>query len=145
MLQIDLTSFTPLSSLAGGMLIGLAAAVLILFNGRIAGISGIVAGLLRPTRSDTGWRLAFLGGLLLAPLAWAAVATLPATEIDASFPVLIIAGFLVGLSVRYSAGCTSGHGVCGLSRFSPRSLVATMAFMASGFATVFVVRHLIGG
>ncbi len=145
MLQLDLATFTPASSLAGGIFIGLAAAMLILLNGRIAGISGIVGGLLRPVHGDISWRLAFTAGLMLAPLLWATVSALPAIRIDAGFPVLIVAGLLVGISVRYGAGCTSGHGVCGLSRLSPRSLVATLAFMCSGFATVFVVRHLIGG
>jgi len=130
-------------SLAGGLLIGVAAALLVLFNGRIAGISGIVGGLLRPSRGEVGWRLAFVFGLLSAPLAYSLVAVLPARQIDASAPLLILAGVLVGIGTRYGTGCTSGHGVCGLSRLSPRSLVATLAFMASGFATVFVVRHLI--
>lgn len=145
MLHLDLAAFTPASSLAGGIFIGLATAMLILLNGRIAGISGIVGGLLRPVHGDISWRLAFTAGLMLAPLLWATVSALPAIRIDAGFPVLIVAGLLVGISVRYGAGCTSGHGVCGLSRLSPRSLVATLAFMCSGFATVFVVRHLIGG
>lgn len=136
--------FTPWSALAGGALIGLAATALILLNGRIAGISGIVGGLLRPARGDTTWRLAFVAGLVLAPLAWSLVARLPEIRIDAGMPLLIVAGLLVGLSTRYGAGCTSGHGVCGLSRLSPRGLVATLCFMGTGFATVFVVRHVIG-
>ncbi len=137
--------FTPFTALAGGALIGLAATALILFNGRIAGISGIVGGLLRPTRGDTTWRLAFVAGLVLAPLLWSLFARLPDIRIEAGTPLLIVAGLLVGLSTRYGAGCTSGHGVCGLSRLSPRSLVATACFMATGFATVFVVRHVVGG
>ncbi|WP_026076138.1 YeeE/YedE family protein [Noviherbaspirillum massiliense] len=141
-MMIDWTHFTPWASLAGGVLIGLAAAMLILLNGRIAGISGIAGGLLRPASGDSSWRLAFLLGLVLAPLAYGLVATLPAIQIDAGMPVVMIAGLLVGVGTRYGAGCTSGHGVCGLSRRSPRSLAATAVFMAAGFATVFVVRHL---
>lgn len=137
--------FTPFAALAGGVLIGLAATALILFNGRIAGIAGIVGGLLRPTRGDTTWRLAFIAGLVLSPLLWSLFARLPDIRIDAGMPLLIVAGLLVGVSTRYGAGCTSGHGVCGLSRLSPRSLVATACFMATGFATVFVVRHVVGG
>jgi uncharacterized membrane protein YedE/YeeE len=137
-------AFTPWTSLAGGLLIGLAAALLVLFNGRIAGISGVLGGLLNPTRGDVAWRAAFIAGLLAAPLAWALFATLPRLHVDAGMPTLIAAGLLVGIGTRYGGGCTSGHGVCGLSRLSPRSLVATLAFMAAGFAVVFVVRHVIG-
>lgn len=135
-------SFTPWSSLAGGMLIGLAAALLILFNGRIAGISGILGGLLRPRQGDLGWRIAFLAGLIGTPLLYQVWQALPPVQIDAGTPALIVAGLLVGVGVRYGAGCTSGHGVCGLSRLSPRSLAATMAFMAAGFLTVYLLRHL---
>lgn len=142
-MQIDWNSFTPWASLAGGMLIGLSAAVFVLFNGRIAGISGILGGLLEWPKGDIAWRVAFLAGLIGAPLVYGAVLTLPEVRIDADFPTLIIAGLLVGVGTRYGSGCTSGHGVCGLSRMSPRSLVATVAFMLAGFATVFVVRHLI--
>lgn len=142
-MQIDWNNFTPWASLAGGMLIGLSAAVFVLFNGRIAGISGILGGLLEWPKGDVAWRLAFLAGLIGAPLVYGAVLTLPEVRIDADFPTLIIAGLLVGVGTRYGSGCTSGHGVCGLSRMSPRSLVATVAFMLAGFATVFVVRHLI--
>lgn len=140
---IDWNNFTPWSSLAGGLLIGLAAAMFVLLNGRVAGISGILGGLLRPQRSDAGWRIAFIAGLVAAPLIWQAFAVLPPLRIDASYAMLAVAGLVVGLSTRYGAGCTSGHGVCGLSRLSPRSLVATLAFMTSGFATVYVLRHLI--
>lgn len=142
-MTIDWASFTPWSALGGGALIGLAAALLILTTGRIAGISGIVGGLLRPFSGDTGWRLAFLAGLFLAPLAVRLVSGLPSAEIAASLPVLLIAGVLVGVSTRYGAGCTSGHGVCGLARLSPRSLAATLLFMAAGFITVYIVRHLL--
>ena len=142
-MQIDWNNFTPWASLAGGMLIGLSAAVFVLFNGRIAGISGILGGLLEWPKGDVAWRVAFLAGLIGAPLVYGAVLTLPEVRMDADFPTLIIAGLLVGVGTRYGSGCTSGHGVCGLSRVSPRSLVATVAFMLAGFATVFVVRHLI--
>ena len=134
--------FTPWSALIGGMLIGLAAAMFALLNGRVAGISGVLGGLLKPTRGDIGWRVAFIGGLVVAPLVYGLFATLPAVQIDASYVALVVAGLLVGVGTRYGAGCTSGHGVCGLSRLSPRSLVATLAFMGAGFVTVFVLRHL---
>lgn len=140
-MTIDWSSFTPGSALAGGLLIGLAAALFMLLNGRIAGISGILGGLLRPARGDIGWRLAFVLGLLAAPLAYALFAALPALQIDASYPGLVIAGLLVGIGTRYGSGCTSGHGVCGISRLSPRSTVATLAFMAAGFVTVYLLRH----
>ena len=141
-MTIDWQHFTPWASLAGGMLIGLAAALLILFNGRIAGISGILGGLLRPRSGDLGWRIAFLAGLIGTPLLWRLWQALPPVQIDAGTPALIVAGLLVGVGVRYGAGCTSGHGVCGLSRLSPRSLAATIAFMAAGFLTVYLLRHL---
>ncbi|MEF2266645.1 YeeE/YedE family protein [Janthinobacterium sp. LS2A] len=141
-MTIDWQHFTPWASLAGGMLIGLAAALLILFNGRIAGISGIVGGLLRPRSGDLGWRIAFLAGLIGTPLLYPLWQALPSVQIDAGTPALIVAGLLVGVGVRYGAGCTSGHGVCGLSRLSPRSLAATCAFMAAGFLTVYLLRHL---
>lgn len=142
--MIDWTHFTPWTSLAGGLLIGVAAAMFLLLNGRIAGISGILGGLLRPGTGDIGWRVAFILGLLAAPLLYQLVAPLPAVQVEADTALLVIAGILVGLGTRYGSGCTSGHGVCGLSRFSLRSLVATAAFMAAGFVTVFVVRHLVG-
>jgi uncharacterized protein len=142
--MIDWDAFTPASALTGGVLIGLAAAAFVLLNGRIAGISGIVGGLLRPARGDVSWRVAFAVGLLVAPLTWPVLAALPEIQIDAGYPLVIAAGFIVGISTRYGAGCTSGHGVCGISRLSPRSIVATLAFMGAGFATVFVVRHLMG-
>ena len=141
-MSIDWAHFTPWRSLAGGILIGVAAAMLVLLNGRIAGISGIVGGLLAPRRTEVGWRLAFIAGLLAAPLAALALGLAGAPRIDARFGTLVLAGLLVGIGTSYGSGCTSGHGVCGLSRLSPRSLVATLAFMAAGMATVFVVRHL---
>ena len=142
-MMIDWANFTPWASLAGGALIGLSAALFLLFNGRIAGISGILGGLLEWPKRDIAWRLAFLLGLIAAPLAYSLAAPLPAVQVDAGTGTLVVAGLLVGIGTRYGSGCTSGHGVCGLSRRSPRSLVATAAFMAAGFATVFVVRHLI--
>jgi uncharacterized protein len=142
-MTLDLSAFTPWSALAGGLLIGLAAALLLWFNGRVAGISGIVGALLQPLRGEVAWRIAFIAGLVGAPLLYALLAALPVPRIEAGTPALIIAGLLVGVGTRYGAGCTSGHGVCGLSRLSPRSAVATAAFMAAGFATVFVLRHLL--
>lgn len=138
---IDWTHFTPWAALAGGVLLGLASALFVLLNGRILGISGIVGGLLRPRAGDIGWRLAFLLGMLVAPgLYWLVVGpTQP--RIDATWGMVVIAGLLVGVGTRYGSGCTSGHGVCGLSRMSPRSLVATLAFMGAGFVTVFLIRH----
>jgi len=141
--MIDWAHFTPWTSLIGGVAIGLAAAMLIVLNGRIAGISGILGGLLAPKRGDTAWRVAFIAGLVFAPAAHGLAARLPAPTIEAGFAMLVAAGLLVGLGTRYGSGCTSGHGVCGLSRLSPRSLVATAAFMLAGFATVFVTRHLL--
>lgn len=141
-MTIDWVNFTPQAALAGGVLIGLAAAAFILFNGRIAGISGILGGLLRPQRGDTGWRVAFLGGLLAAPVVYGLFAALPAVTVEAGTGTLVAAGLLVGVGTRYGAGCTSGHGVCGISRMSPRSLVATAAFMCAGFVTVYLVRHV---
>ncbi len=144
-MTIDWNAFTPWASLAGGALIGLAAALLLLLNGRIAGISGIVGGLLAPSRGDIAWRAAFIIGMVAAPVVWLLFTALPAAQIDASHPALIIAGLLVGVGTRYGSGCTSGHGVCGLSRLSLRSFTATLSFMAAGFVTVFVIRHLAGG
>jgi uncharacterized membrane protein YedE/YeeE len=143
-MTIDWNAFTPWASIAGGALIGLAAALFVLANGRIAGVSGVLGGLLAPRAGDIGWRLAFVFGLVGAPLVYALVTALPLPRIDAGSSALIVAGLLVGVGTRVGSGCTSGHGVCGLSRLSPRSLVATLLFMGAGFATVFVLRHLIG-
>ncbi|SIQ09894.1 YeeE/YedE family protein [Pseudacidovorax sp. RU35E] len=144
-MTLDWLHFTPWRSLAGGALIGLSAALLVLANGRIAGISGILGTLVgRSPAGERPWRLAFLIGLLAAPMVWQIGGTLPAAHIAASPGLLIAAGLLVGIGTRYASGCTSGHGVCGLSRGSVRSLAATLAFMAAGFATVFLLRHLIG-
>lgn len=141
-MNINWNAFTPWSALAGGMLIGLAAVMFALLNGRIAGISGVLGGLLKPVRGDIAWRAAFIVGIVVAPLAYSLFTALPAIQIDAGYGLLIAAGLLVGIGTRYGSGCTSGHGVCGLSRLSLRSLVATITFMGAGFATVFVVRHL---
>lgn len=143
-MSIDWNAFTPWSALAGGALIGTAAAMFALLNGRIAGISGVLGGLLRPRHGDIVWRAAFVLGLIGAPVLYALGATLPVPQVDAGTGALIAAGLLVGIGTRYGAGCTSGHGVCGLSRLSPRSLAATLAFMGAGFATVFVLRHVLG-
>lgn len=142
-MTIDTISFTPWSAIAGGVLIGIAATIFLLVNGRIAGVSGILGGLLRPSFPDIGWRVAFLAGLIIAPSLYAAFVYMPGLKIDADYVTLFIAGLMVGVGTRYAGGCTSGHGVCGLSRLSPRAVVATVAFIAAGVATVFVVRHLI--
>lgn len=141
-MMIDWSQFTPWTALAGGALIGLAAALFLLLNGRIAGISGVLGGLLKPVRGDIAWRAAFVLGLVAAPLVYRLFQQLPVLQIDADYVALIVAGLLVGVGTRYGSGCTSGHGVCGLARLSPRSGVATLCFMAAGFATVFVTRHL---
>jgi uncharacterized protein len=141
---IDWAHFTPWTSLAGGILIGLSAALLLLLNGRVAGISGIVGGLLRPAPGEVAWRAAFVAGLVFAPAIYALFTRLPVPTIEAGYPALVLAGLLVGAGTRYGSGCTSGHGVCGLSRLSPRSLVATLAFMGAGFLTVYVGYHLLG-
>jgi len=145
-MNIDWNHFTPWASLMGGLLLGVASAVFILINGRILGISGILGGLLPPKVGDISWRVAFLLGMLAAPTAFMALA--PAgfasePRIDAGFWTVIVAGLLVGIGTRYASGCTSGHGVCGLSRLSPRSLVATLSFMGTGFFIVYIVRHIV--
>ena len=141
-MTIDWAHFTPLASLAGGALIGLAAAILVLFNGKIAGVSGILGGLIE--KQQAAWRWLFIIGLVISPFIYGLVQPLPSTENQTSLLVLLIAGVLVGVGTTASSGCTSGHGVCGLSRGSLRSLVATLSFMFAGFVAVFVVRHLIG-
>lgn len=143
-MNVDWASFTPLAALIGGALIGLASAILILVNGKVAGISGILAGLLRPADARSGWRLFFVLGLALAPLAWWAVSgSAPGSAPTTSWPLLAVSGLLVGVGTRVGGGCTSGHGVCGLSRLSPRSLVATGTFMAAGILTAVVTRHVL--
>ena len=142
-MSVDWNAFTPWSSLFGGMLIGLAAAMFVLLNGRVAGISGVLGGLLMPLKGDVLWRVAFVGGIVIAPLIYSLFLVLPPVQIDADYAALITAGMLVGVGTRYGAGCTSGHGVCGLSRLSLRSLAATVTFMGAGFATVFFLRHVL--
>lgn len=138
-------NFTPYSAMAGGALIGLAAALLWVANGRIAGISGILGGLGSPSANDVGWRVAFLVGLVAAPVLYLVTAGPPPIAVQAGPIVLITAGLLVGFGTRLGGGCTSGHGVCGLARLSLRSITATGLFMAAAAATVFVTRHLVGG
>ena len=142
-MTLDWIHFTPWTSLAGGVLIGLAAALFILLNGRVLGVSGILTGLVRAQRGDLGWRLAFVAGLLFAPTVWALFVRPLEARIEAGPALLVAAGLLVGWGSGYGSGCTSGHGVCGLSRLSPRALAATLVFMGAGFATVFVVRHVL--
>ena len=143
-MSIDWYNFTPWSALVGGALIGLAASLFVVMNGRVAGISGLLGSLLG-RGEGMGEKALFLLGVLLAPLLWQLFARLPEIEIHSSWLALTVAGLLVGVGTRYGSGCTSGHGVCGLSRLSPRSLAATLSFMVAGFATVFVLRHLLGG
>jgi uncharacterized membrane protein YedE/YeeE len=145
-MSIDWTNFTPWASLTGGIILGLASAIFILVNGRILGISGILGGLFPPKVGDTTWRIAFMLGLFAAPAVFHAVVPvhyITAPRIEASDFLVVTAGLLVGIGTRYASGCTSGHGVCGLSRLSPRSLVATASFMGAGFITVYVMRHVI--
>jgi uncharacterized membrane protein YedE/YeeE len=145
-MNIDWAHFTPFASLAGGVILGVASAIFILVNGRILGISGILGGLLPPKAGDTTWRVFFLLGMLAAPTVFHAVVPaqyITAPRVDASDWMVIAAGLLVGIGTRYASGCTSGHGVCGLSRLSPRSLVATLSFMGAGFVMVYVLRHIL--
>ncbi|MPV67218.1 YeeE/YedE family protein [Burkholderia sp. BE17] len=144
-MQLDTLHFTPWLSLAGGVLIGLAAAWLVAFNGRIAGISGIVGGLFTAGSGERDWRVAFVAGLIAAPIAMRVAGAGLTPQVDASWPELLAAGLLVGIGTRYAGGCTSGHGVCGMSRGALRSVVATATFMIAGFVTVFVQRHVLGG
>lgn len=143
-MTIDWNNFTPWTSLAGGLLIGLATVLFLMFNGRIAGISGIVGGLLNPKKDDIAWRIAFVSGLVLSPLVFGLIYPLQTIQVEADYYVLILAGLLVGIGTRYGSGCTSGHGVCGLSRRSPRSIVATIAFILAGFVTVYIISHFAG-
>ncbi len=140
-------NFTPVSALIGGVLIGLASTLLLWLNGRIAGIRGIAGALIRPERGDIAWRLLFVLGLILGAAAYglAAGAESAAFHLDASTPLLIAGGLLVGFGTRLGSGCTSGHGVCGIGRLSPRSIIATVIFMVTAGVTVFFVRHVIGG
>ena len=140
---MDWMNFTPQQSLLGGLLIGLATALLWLLNGRIAGISGIAAGSLASSGAERWWRLAFVLGLVLSSWVWLLLAPLPEVQVTSNYQLLALAGLLVGFGARLGSGCTSGHGICGLSRLSGRSLVATVTFMAVAVVTVFIVRHLL--
>ncbi len=142
-----MTEFTPLASLLGGAMIGLAAILLMAFHGRIAGMTGILSGLLPPLSNDWAWRAAFIAGVIVAPALIIIVAEASTVPFESPVPTpwLIIGGLIVGIGVHFGGGCTSGHGVCGLARLSPRSIAATLIFMASTALTVFVVRHLLGG
>jgi uncharacterized membrane protein YedE/YeeE len=144
-MQIDWLAFTPFPALLGGIMLGIAATLYILLHGRILGISGIISGLLSPKSGDVNWRLILMLGIVSAPF-WAALLfdIHAKSIIDADWPAIVIAGLLVGFGANYGSGCTSGHGICGLSRLSPRSLVATSTFMAAGFLIVFVIRHVLG-
>jgi len=144
-MTIDWTHFTPWASLVGGLMLGVASALFVLVNGRILGISGILGGLLVPRSGDVAWRLSFLGGMAAAPITSAFLFpnTLPLPRIDAGYLAIAVAGLLVGFGTRYGSGCTSGHGVCGLSRLSPRSLISTLTFMGAGFLMVYTIRHLL--
>ena len=144
-MTVDWINFTPWSSLAGGALIGLAASLFAVGNGRIAGISGLIGSVLQRGSEGVSEKALFLLGLLVAPLLWGLFAVLPLIEFQSGWLGLILAGVLVGVGTRYGSGCTSGHGVCGLSRLSPRSMAATLCFIFSGFVPVFVLRHLLGG
>jgi len=142
-MTIDWNAFTPLRALLGGAMIGGAASLFVVLTGRIAGISGIVGGLVRAGAEDRLWRVAFVAGILLAPVVALLFGSAPHIKIDAGIPTLTIAGFLVGIGTRYGSGCTSGHGVCGLARLSMRSIIATIIFMTAGFSIVYATRHLV--
>jgi len=144
-MQINWLEFTPGPALLGGVILGLAAALYVHLHGRILGISGIISGLFTPKSGDVLWRLSVILGLLSAPL-WAAVLfeMHPIQVIDASWAAIVVAGLLIGFGAIYGSGCTSGHGICGLSRLSPRSVLATLIFMFSGFITVYITRHILG-
>jgi hypothetical protein len=140
------TTFTPWASLGGGILIGLAATLLMLVHGRILGATGVLSGLVLPaSRGDFAWRAALVAGMVSGPIAlWALTGSLPAVQVTVPLPLLILSGLIVGVGASFGGGCPSGHGVCGIARLSPRSVVATLTFMATAFATVFVLRHVIG-
>lgn len=141
-----MANFTPLSSAIGGALIGLSAVLLLLSTGRIAGISGIFSGLLNMRGEDKGWRIAFLAGLILAPVIASLVGYgMPPPNLPSSWTVIVVAGVLVGFGTRLGGGCTSGHGICGIAQLSPRSAAATVVFMVTAIATVAVTRHVLGG
>lgn len=140
------TTFTPWASLSGGILIGVAATLLMLLHGRIMGVTGILAGLVKPaSKPDFAWRAALVAGMVCAPVVlWVLTGAMPQVQVTVPLPLLLISGVIVGVGVSYGDGCTSGHGVCGIARLSTRSVVATMVFMATTFATVFTLRHVMG-
>lgn len=141
-----MTEFTPVTGLIGGLFIGIASVLMLWGSGRMTGISGIFGGVLTPSKGDFGWRAAFIAGLLVGALVWRLASGDPLpVDLQVSWPVMIVAGLLVGFGSRLGSGCTSGHGVCGLARLSPRSMVAVVTFMLSAAITTFVVRHVIGG
>ena len=140
-----MTDFTPVSALVGGLIIGGAASLLLLLNGRVAGISGILGGLLSPVRGDTAWRVTFLAGLVIGAFLWTQIDPAAPLAIDVGLPLLVAGGLLTGLGARLGGGCASGHGVCGLGRLSKRSIVAVATFMLTCGITVWVMRHAIGG
>lgn len=144
-MTIDWINFSPWSALAGGALIGLAAGMFAVLNGRIAGVSGLLGSLLESSAEGRLEKALFVAGVLLAPVMWSVSVGMPQVEFDDNVLLLVTAGLLVGFGARYGSGCTSGHGVCGLSRLSLRSLIATLAFMCAGFVTVYILRHLMGG
>ena len=145
-MTIDWAHFTPLSAALGGVLIGLAVALLLVFNGRIAGISGILAGILKPIKGDIGWKVAFILGIMIVPSLFIYFAYSPEVVITTSMPILILAGLFVGFGTRLGGGCTSGHGICGMARFSRRSIVAVLIFMVVAFITVAISnRYGLGG
>jgi uncharacterized protein len=141
-----MANFTPISAAVGGALIGLAAVLLMFLNGRIAGVAGVFAGLIDPVSTDRGWRATFVAGLILAPLSAALIGyTIPVPQMPASLVTIVAAGLLVGFGTRLSNGCTSGHGVCGIARLSPRSITATIVFMVAAIVVVALTRHVLGG
>ncbi|UYV35641.1 YeeE/YedE thiosulfate transporter family protein [Rhodobacteraceae bacterium D3-12] len=141
------TEFTPLASVSGGVLIGIASTMLMLIAGRVMGATGILAGIFQPeSSSDFAWRAALLLGMVSGPLLVAVITgEMPLVQVPVSLPLLLIGGLIVGVGVTFGSGCTSGHGVCGMARLSPRSIVATVTFMAVTFVTVYLVRHVFGG
>ena len=139
-----MTEFSPWLSLAGGILIGLSAVLLMAFHGRIAGMTAILAGIIPPVPVDWAWRAAFMAGAVIGPVAYLATGNAIEFSVPISIPMLVVGGVVVGIGVTYGSGCTSGHGVCGVARLSPRSIVATLVFMAFSIATVYIIRHVIG-
>jgi uncharacterized membrane protein YedE/YeeE len=140
-----MTDFTPIQSLTGGILIGLSAVLLMALHGRVAGMTGILSGVIPPVATDWPWRAAFLAGAVVAPVIYLAAGGVIPFGVPVTTGALVLGGLLVGIGVHFGNGCPSGHGICGLARFSPRSLAAVLTFMLTAFATVFIIRHVIGG